>query len=264
MRRFGQFASLICFIFIMICPTLQAENTPPSIPVTPALPGVDEHLGANIPLSLQFKDENGQMVKLQDIVTKPTILTLVYFRCPSICSPLLSGVATVVDQLDLEAGRDYQILTISFDDTETPELAKAKKENYLKALNKKIPESAWRFLTGTPESIGAITKSVGFNYRKQGKDFLHPGVIMALGADGKISRYFYGISFLTFDIKLGLIEAAQGQVGPSINKIILYCFSYDPQGRTYVFNTLKIMGGFTLMLIAVFIVGLVVMPKKSK
>lgn len=226
--------------------------------------GVDEHLGEIVPLELEFLDEDGVPTKLGDLIDKPTILSLVYFRCPSICTPLLSGLADVVDRIDLEPGEDYQILTISFDVRETPDLAKRKQANFLKAVQREISPEAWRFMSGDSASVAAVTDAVGFRYIPQGKDFMHPGVIMVLSPGGKISRYLYGITFLPFDVKLALMEASEGKVSPTIRRVLLYCFSYDPEGQTYVFNLLKVVGTLITVMAVGFVAYLLISSKRSR
>ena len=227
--------------------------------------GIDEKLGEKVPLDAPLLDESGQTVTLKQLVgDKPFVLTLVYYRCPGICSPLLGGVAEVVDRMDLEPGKDYHVITISFDPRETPELAREKKVNYLEAVDREIPEDAWRFLTGTQESIDRITESVGFKYQKSGDDFVHSGAIMAISPDGKIARYLFGITYLPFDLKMALVEASQGRVGPTINKVLLYCFSYDPQGRTYALNILRVAGGLTTVVGLAFLAFLIITTRMMR
>lgn len=218
--------------------------------------GLDEKLGEQIPLNLYFLNEQGDSVQLKDIITRPTILSLVYFRCPGICSPLLGGIVEAVEQLNEKPGKDYKILTISFDPTDTPALAQKKKENYIKSFTVPFPPEQWQFLTGDSASIRAITKAVGFRYKKQGKDFVHPGLVTILSPHGKIARYLYGISFLPFDLKMALLEASQERTGPTISRVLLYCFSYDPAGKKYAFNFLKVTGSIILFLVLVFAVFL--------
>lgn len=225
---------------------------------------VEEHLGNNIPLDLMFLNENGDSVKLGDLIKKPTILSLVYFRCPGICSPLLSGLVEVVEKIDEKPGEDYQLLTISFDPTDNPAMAVKKKNNYLKSFNIDFPEEQWHFLTGDSAAIYAITKAVGFKYKQTGDDFVHPGLVTMLGADGKITRYLFGISFLPFDVKMALLEAAQGRTGPTINKVLLYCFSYDPTGKQYAFNFLKVTGTIIIFLVLIFVVFLIFVSRARR
>ena len=225
--------------------------------------GIDEKLGQQIPLDLNFLDENGKSVSLKQLFTKPTILTLVYYRCPGICSPLLTGVSEMVDKLDMEPGRDYNIVTVSFDPGDDYITGGEKKSNYLDNMKKKIPESGWHFLTGDSISIAKLTDAVGFRYKRQGSDFAHSAVITILSQDGKIARYLYGINFLPLDVKLALTEASEGKSGPTINKFLKLCYSYDPEGRKYVLNFMRIAGGITLVAIIGFFLVLTLKKKKN-
>ncbi len=225
--------------------------------------GVDEHLGEHVPLDLVCLDEEGQEVILRDLVDCPIILTLVYYRCPGICTPLLNGLVDVLERVDLTPGADYRILTISFDPTETPDLAARKKMNMLKAFHEPFPPEAWRYLTTDSVTVATITDAVGFRYQRQGKDFTHPGVLTILSPEGKIARYLYGITFLPFDLKLAIMEASEGKVGPTINRVLLYCFSYDPDGQKYVFNILKVTGT-VIMAFAVAFAGFLVITSRRK
>jgi protein SCO1/2 len=247
-------------LIIMALPVLAQSPPPPSDEEI----GVEEHLGETIPLDLIFKDEDGRDVRLGDLADKPVLLILVYYRCPSICNPLMSGVAEGLDRLDLVAGRDYTMITVSFDDREGPELAKEKKANYLKTFSRPFPPEGWRFLTGDTAAIRSLTGAVGFKYKRDGDDFLHPVTLVAISPQGKIVRYLYGMTFLPFDLKMAVFEAAEGRVGATISKVMLYCFSYDPEGKTYVFNILKVTGTLVLALIACFLLFLVITSKKRK
>lgn len=243
-------------VFTSIC-AAQTRTPPPEV-------GIDEHLGGYVPKDLVFLDEDGQPVRLGDMMDTPIILSLVYYRCPGICSPLLSGVVDVLEKMDLKPGKDYRVLTISFDPTETPDLAKHKKKNYFKAFTKPFPEDAWRFMTGSEDSVKQITEAVGFRYKKEGKDFVHAATLVFLGTDGKISRYLSGITFLPFDVKMAVYEASHGRVGPTVNRVLLYCFSYDPEGKTYVFNLLKVTGTVTMLFALAFVLFLVITGRKRK
>jgi protein SCO1/2 len=246
------FAVLIVFYFLPLKSFSQSGNEI----------GIDEKLGGQIPLDLSFMDENGKPVSLKQLFTKPTILTLVYFRCPGICSPLLGGVASMVEKLDMEIGRDYNIVTVSFDPREDYIMASEKKENYLDNMKKKISGEGWHFLTGDSMTIARLTDAVGFRYKRQGNDYAHSAVITILSSDGKIARYLYGIDFLPLDVKLALTEAAEGKSGPTINKFLKLCYSYDPEGRKYVLNFTRIAGGVTLLAIIGFVLLLTL--KKNK
>lgn len=204
-------------------------------------PGIEERLGSIIPGDIQLRDEQGRAVRLGDLLDKPTILNLGYFKCPGICSPLLSSLIEAVRGLDLQPGVDYQIITVSIDYTEGPELAREKKRNYLHSLPDFPPEQ-WPFLTGDSLNIDRLTRAVGFLFNKKGKDIAHPAAIVALSPEGKICRYIYGTEFLPFDLKMALLESSKGKIGPSVARVLKFCFSYDPQGRKYVFNLLRVVG----------------------
>ena len=237
----------------------QAQAPPPDTGI-----GIDEKLGDTLPLGLAFKDENGRTVKLGELIDRPTLLMLVYYRCPSVCSPFLNGVVDVMDKMDLKAGKDYNALVISFDDRETPDLALQKKANYLKTFRNPIDGNGMRFLTGDTAGVRAITGAVGFRYKRQGEDFLHPVTLMAISPKGEIVRYLYGIQFNPFDVKMALNEAAAGRPGPTVNRVLLYCFSYDPEGKTYAFNILKVTGTVMIFFILAFGAWLVIATKKSR
>lgn len=226
--------------------------------------GVDEKLGETIPLDLSFLDETGKPVNLRSLVNKPTLLTLVYYRCPGICSPLMNGVSEVIDKMDMEPGKDFNIVTISFNPREDYIMAQGKKENYLNNMKKKIPAESWKFLTGDSLSIAKITDAVGFRYQKQGEDYMHGAVLTILSQDGKIARYLYGTDFLPMDVKLAVIEASEGKSTPGINKLLKICYSYDPAGRKYVLNVTRIAGGGMLILIAGFVLILTLKKKRNK
>ena len=254
------FATLIFFALILF---LQ-RNIHAHVEEQKDQPGIDEKLGQIIPFDLTFYDEKGQQVSLRQMIHTPTILAPVYFSCPDVCSLLLYNLARVLNQLPSEPGKEYLILAVSFDETEKPPLAYAKKNMYLKMIEKPFPEEAWRFLTAEQENIRKLTEAIGFHFRREGKNFLHPVSLVILSSDGKITRYIYGTDLLPFDLKMGLLEASQGRIGPTIGKVLRFCFSYDPKGRKYVFNTLKVTGIVTLLFALLFILFLVFKGKRQK
>lgn len=239
--------------------------------------GINEKLGDTIPLDLLFKDETGAPVRLRDLVSRPTIFVLVYYECPGICSPLLGSIVKLIDKLGTlgsEVGDEFNVVAISFDETNTSELAKQKKDNYLKSLTKPIPETAWRFLTGDLASIQAFTRSVGFSFKREGNDFIHTASLIMVSPSGKIVRYLYGsnyasskpenaLRFLPFDVKLALVEASENRVGRSVGRILRYCFSYDPAGRKYVLNITQIAGTVVTGLGVSYFIYLVTRRKKA-
>ncbi len=233
------------------------DNTNPPVEV-----GIYEQLGNIIPSDVSFMDETGKPVNLKGLVNKPTILSLVYFRCPGICSPLMNGLSKTLDKVDLEQGKDFDVITISFDYTEDYIMASEKKKNYLDHMKKKIPSESWRFLTGDSISIAKISNAVGFKFQRQGNDFMHGAAIMVLSPEGKLIRYLYGTDFLPLDLKLAVLEASEGKIVPSINKLLKMCYSYDPQGRKYVLNVTRIAGGGMIVLLVAFVLMLTMKKKK--
>jgi protein SCO1/2 len=220
--------------------------------------GIDEKLGDTIPLELRFHDENGGSLSLKQLVDKPTILSLVYYTCPSICPRIMSSTAQVLSKLQMDPKKDYTVLTVSFDERDTPALALEKKKNYLKAIGKPFPQDSWRFMTAAAEPIRELTDSVGFGFQRLGDAFEHPAALIILSPDGKIVRYLYGLTYLPFDLKMALTEAQEGKVSPTIRRVLLFCFSYDPEGRTYVFNILKVTGVIVLLFASILILALVI------
>jgi protein SCO1/2 len=226
---------------------------------------VDEKLGQTVALDVPLLDENGNEITLRALVDKPTILIFNYFRCPGICPILLSSVVNVVNEMSLEPGRDYRLVAVSFDPTDTPEMARQKKANYLNMMRRPFPPDAWRFLTGTAGNTKAVADSAGFNYRKQSEDmFMHPGVIMALTPQGVLSRYIYGTTYQPAEVTMAVREAAAGQVRPTISKALSFCYSYDPESRRYVFSITRFFGAAVLAFVAVFLVFVVFRKKKKE
>lgn len=215
----------------------------------PVKVGIEEHLGRQIPADLTFRDEGGQPVKLISLVKKPTILALVYFECPGICTPVLTSMAEVFGQVGLKPDRDYNVVTVSFNPEDTPSLAREKKANYMNLVKGGFPSQSWRFLTGDKKNIDRLCDTVGFRYQKDGDQFLHAASLFVLSPKGKITRYLYGTDYLPFDVKMALVEAGEGRTGPTINKMLRYCFAYDPAGRRYVLRATQI--GATAILLAV-------------
>jgi len=225
--------------------------------------GIVEKLGNTLPGGLILYDEDGNGVTLGSLLGKPTILTFVYYRCPGICSPLLTELSRVVDRMDMEPGIDYRILTLSFDPREGPELARGKKESYLSALKRKVDPSFWRFTTADSLTILALTDSAGFYFREEGNDFVHAGALIILSPEGKITRYMNGIQYLPFDVKMALVEAGDGKVGPTIAKILKFCYAYDPEARTYALNITRVGGIATVLVVGVVMYVFVVRPRRK-
>jgi len=227
-----------------------------------ASPGIEQKLGESVPLDLTFRDELGETVSLRQCIERPMVLTLVYLRCPSICSPLMHEVAAMVDKMDLEAGIDFDLLTVSFDINDTPELASKAKKNLLAGMQRKIPPESWRFLTGDAPNINALTDAVGFRYKRENQDFVHAGTVVFLTKDGKIVRYLEGLKLLPADMKMAVIDAADGRPRSLMQKFQRLCYAYDPEGKTYVFKVNRIVLAVTLFLVALFL-GYLLLKKKG-
>jgi protein SCO1/2 len=225
--------------------------------------GIVEKLGQNVPMDVELYDESGNLVQLASIINKPTIVTFVYYKCPGICSPLLTEVAKIIDKMDLELGKDYQILTLSFDHSERPELAQEKKDNYLTEIKKTVNPNGWRFFTGDSVNIHRFTDAAGFYFAKNGKDWIHAATLIAVSPDGKVTRYLYGIHQLPLDVKLAVMEASQGKASPTISKVLNFCYAYDPEGKHYTFNVVRVSGVVIVGLLALFMFFFVVRPKKK-
>jgi protein SCO1/2 len=225
--------------------------------------GIIEKLGDTIPLDLTFNNENSEVVTLRGLIKKPTILMFVYFDCPNLCSPLMDGVADVISKLDLTLGKDYQVITISFNTKDTPEKAKEKKVNFVQKISKEN-QKYWAYLTGTQENISAITAAAGYKYKTQGLDFAHPSVIMVLSPAGKITRYLYGLTYLPFDVKMAIIEAEKGIARPTSSKVLEYCFAYNPSSKTYTLQVTRIVGSLMIFIIAVVFIIMIIKSKKRK
>jgi protein SCO1/2 len=244
-------------------PSSQTEHrhSPPA--TTDGNIGLDEQLGKKLPLDLAFRDEDGRAVRLRELVTRPTVIAPVYYRCPNVCHFLQGELAQVLPQLQLTAGHDYQVLSISFDETETPELARRTRDTYLTAAGGKIPPGGWRFLTGDPPAITGLTDAIGFRFQRVATDFQHPVAVVVVSADGTIVRYLHGTRVLPKDLALALAEAKAGVVGTTIRKMVQYCFSYDPEQKTYVFNVLRVAATVILATLGLFLAWLLLSGKKK-
>jgi protein SCO1/2 len=227
--------------------------------------GIVEKLNQTIPMDAMLVDEHGDTVIIGDLIDKPTILNFVYFRCPGICSPLMDGLADVIDGTDLELGKDYQALTISFDAREGTLLASRKKNNYLNLMKKKEQaEKGWLFFTGDSANIKKLTEATGFRFKPAGNDFIHAAGLIIVDADGRISRYMNGIYFLPFELKMSIIDAASGKSGPTFNRVLQYCYAYDPEGQKYVLNITKVSATLIIfMALVTFLVLLFFRKRKT-
>jgi protein SCO1 len=214
--------------------------------------GIEQHLNGQVPPDLSFVDDTGRSVKLGDYFgSKPIILNLVYYNCTMLCGEALAGLTGAMKMLKFDVGKEFEVVTISFNPKETPEIAAAKKKDYLARYGRPGAEAGWHFLTGPPESINALTKAVGFQYQYDARNnqYAHATAIMVLTPQGRISRYFYGVDFPPKDLRMGLVEASHEKIGNPIDQVLLYCYHYNPATGKYgavVSNMLKLGGGLTI------------------
>jgi protein SCO1 len=217
--------------------------------------GIEQHLDTPVPPGLAFIDDTGNPVKLGDYFgRKPLILNLVYYKCPMLCGEALAGLSASMKMIKFDVGNQFEVVTVSFNPKETTADAAAKKSEYLKRYGRPGAASGWHFLTGSPESINALTKAVGFQYQYDAarNQYAHATAIMVLTPQGHISRYFYGVDFPPKDLRMGLVEASQEKIGNAVDQVLLYCYHYDPATGKYgavVSNMLKLGGGLTIVLL---------------
>jgi protein SCO1/2 len=226
--------------------------------------GFVEKQGRYADLNVKLVNESGDTVLLKNVINKPTILNLVYFQCAGTCSPLMFGISKFIDEMDLQLGKDYEVLTISFDPSERIQLGINKKASYISTMKKKEEAKNWLFFVSDSLNIARLTQSVGFSYQKVNDQYVHPTGLIALAADGKIVRYLRGIDFLPFDIKITLVEAAKGKIGPSINRLLAICYGYDSKGNQFVFNVTRVSAIVILFIVVVVFLVLALSRLKFK
>ena len=217
--------------------------------------GIEQHLDAQVPPDLTFTDDAGRAVKLGDYFgKKPLILNLVYYNCTMLCGEALAGLSGSMKMIKFDVGNEFDVITVSFNPQETPAIAAAKKQEYLKRYGRPGAAAGWHFLTGPAESINALTKAVGFQYQYDPKinQYAHATAIMVLTPQGRISRYFYGVDYPPKDLRMGLVEASQGKIGNAVDQVLLYCYHYDPATGKYgaiISNILRLGAGLTILLL---------------
>ena len=248
---------LLILVLLALTVTMQADQL-----------GVNEHAGAMVPLDLKFLDEEGKEVTLKQMMDgKPTMITLNYYRCAGICGPQLADMAKMLTKLDLIENEDYKVLTISFAEDEPVSLAKKKRAAYVSSITRTFNKDAWHFLIGENNSSGILADKVGFTFKKditkEGLvSYVHPGTLIMLSPKGKVTRYLNGIGQLPFDVKMAVVEAGEGKVGPTIAKKLLFCFAYDPKGKTYIFKWEKVAGVVMTLIMLAFFVYLIMTSRR--
>lgn len=260
MKRFV--LSIIFFSLVLFAQAQKVKAIDEIVTPEPEI-GVVEHLNEYIPEDIVIVNTNNETQNLRELINKPTVILLVYYRCPGICSPLMTSVAETVEKVDLTLNKDYQILTISFDPREGTELAVKKRDNYLNLIEKDIDPEGWKFFTADSINIHKLTETIGFKYKRAGNDFMHPGLLTMVAPDGKITRYLQGTYFLPFEFKMALVETSKGISGPTIYKILQFCYTYDPSGQEYVLNVTKLAGTIILAIAALLFLFLAIKPKRK-
>jgi protein SCO1/2 len=250
----GVFALLLC----TRAASAQAvpDNTGPASQNMPAAlrnVGFEPQLNSRLPLDLAFRDETGRSVQLRDFFAqRPVVLALVYYGCPMLCNQTEQGVVGALRMLSFSPGRDYEVVFVSFDPRETPDMAAQKKEVAMSHFRRPETASGWHFLTGSKESIDALTTGANFRFSFDEKSglFAHASGIMLLTPDGRISRYFYGVEYPARDVRLGLVDASAGKIGTPIDRALLFCYQYDPASARYSASILKMirLGGVLTIL----------------
>lgn len=227
--------------------------------------GINQKMGAEIPLDLPFTDESGRPVTLRQYFGKPVILALVYYQCPSLCNMVLNGVLRSVKDLEMTAGNEYEIVAVSFDPRETPEMAAAKKQTYLKGYGRPGAEQGWHFLTGQEGASKTLADAVGFHYVYDAmtNQYAHSSAIMLLTPLGRVARYFYGIDYPARDLRLGLVEASNGGIGSPTDAILLYCYHYDPSTGKYALVIMNVLRLGALITLAALLTFMIVMFRRD-
>ena len=226
--------------------------------------GIIELLGSSLPLDSLFRDETGKPVRLAELITGPTLILPVYYSCTNVCYNLQWGLAQVLPKIKSRPGEEFRVLSVSFDENDSPQLAAKFKRVYLSSMHAPFPENRWRFLTGDAENIQKLTKAVGYSFQRRGRDFLHPVASLIVTRDGTIVRYLYGTTFLPKDLALALIEARDGTSGTTIRKMMEYCFTFDPEQKTYVFNILRVSATVVIICCGGFLAFLMLTGRKRK
>jgi protein SCO1/2 len=256
------FAALVMTLPLWGQGMTQGIMSPPANLRPPGLKnvGIEQHLDEQIPPDLAFRDETGKPVHLADYFgRKPVILNLVYYQCPMLCSEVLAGLESALRVLKFNVGQEFDVLTVSFDPRDTPANAAAKKAGILKRYTRANAGEGWHFLTGSQQSIDALTKAAGFQYEYDAKttQFAHATAIMLLTPEGKIAQYYYGVEFAPKDLRLGIIQASQNKIGTVVDEVLLYCYHYSPDTGKYgaiISRILQLAAGATILVLGTFLV----------
>jgi protein SCO1/2 len=236
--------------------------------------GIDQRLDQQVPLDLQFKDESGNTVKLGDYFHsgRPVVLNLVYYTCPMLCGEELAGESSALSMMKFTPGKEYEIVSVSFNPDETPADAVKAKQTYIARMNEHLDPrsdgSGWHFLTGQEPQIQELAKAVGFRYHRDpvSKQYIHATAIMIVTPSGKLAQYYYGVEFSPKDVRLGLIEASRGNIGNVVDQVLLYCYHYDPKTGKYgavINNIMRMAGAATMLVLGGFLIVMIRRDKHS-
>jgi protein SCO1/2 len=270
MRRSNSGSSLLLRAVIalgMTMPVMQAQYGRPRM--TEGV-GIDQKLNAPVPLDLTFRDEANQLVPLRTYFgDKPVVIEMVYFTCTSLCPMSINESVTGLRRVSLEPGRDYDVIVVSFDPADTPQMAAEKKAEYAKVFGRPSFNAGWHFLTGSQDSISRLAAAIGWRYHwdDPSKQFVHAGGIMIATPEGKLSRYFYGIQYAPQDLRMSLVDASQHRIGTPVDYVLLFCFHYDATEGRYtlaIVNLLKLAAGATILALGALIYFLMRKDKNWK
>lgn len=274
--RIGIFFLVLALIGAPLAAQNYYKGTPGDVPETQGLPeplqkvAFEQRLGESVELDLTLIDESGATVALGDLLSdRPAVLALVYYGCPMLCSLALTGLASSLKAVDLDPGREFDVVIVSFDPTDTPSDASAARERTLKRYDRAETEEGWHFLTAEADTIASLTDAVGFRYVQDPKtgEFAHAAGIVLLTPQGKISRYLLGVEYPPRDVRLGLIESADEKIGTIVDQVLLYCYRYDPATGTYsalTMNLIRVGGLITVTIMAVFVVLMLMRDRRQK
>jgi protein SCO1/2 len=229
--------------------------------------GLDQKLNTQVPLNLRFKDEDGRVVTLGDYFGKrPVILTLNYFECPMLCTEVLNGLVSALGVMNFSVGKEFDVVTVSFDPRDTPERARQKKAAYLGRYKRPGSESGWHFLTGSDHEIAALTRAVGFRYAYNAKagQFAHASGVMVATPEGRLSHYFYGIEYGPRDLRLALVEASDHKIGSAVDQVLLACFHYDPSSGRYSMAVMTAVRAAGVAMVGLIAGAIVLMRRRER
>ncbi len=250
-------------VLLVLAVAPASAATEPAADVRPAAlreVGIDQRLGEQLPLDAAFTDDHGRAVTLGDFFgKKPVILVMTYFECPMLCTLVLNGLGKTLKTMSFEPGKEFDVVTVSFDPRDTPEKAAAKKATYVAEYGRPATADGWHFLTGEQASIERVAKAVGFRYTwiPEEKQFAHAAAIMVATPEGRLARYFYGVDYAGRDLRLGLVEASDHKIGSPVDALLLFCYRYDPATGKYgaiALNMVRAGGVVTVLALGAFMV----------